>query len=182
MSSNSVVAKRYAKALFEVAQSKKIVEGVETELKAVVAALQADENFAKFLVHPNIASTDKVDVLKKAFAKNVSETTLNTLQLLVESGRESIIEDLLENYVSIANALTGSASAVVTTPKALSEKELVKVAAEFGKSIGKSVRAENVVDPSLLGGLTIRVGDRLYDGSLSGKLARLEKALNTTKA
>lgn len=179
MSSNSVVAKRYAKALFEVAQSKNIVEGVETELKVVVSALQSDENFAKFIVHPSIAKEEKVNVLKNAFAKNVSETVLNTLQLLVESGREAIIEELLENYVSIANALTGSASAVVTTPRALSDKELAAVAVEFGKSIGKTVRAENVVDPSLLGGLTIRVGDRLYDGSLSGKLARLEKSLIT---
>jgi F-type H+-transporting ATPase subunit delta len=179
MSSNSVVAKRYAKALFEVAQEKNIVEAVETELKAVVAALQADENFAKFIVHPNIASADKLAVLNKAFGKSVSETVLNTLSILVNTGRESIIEDLLENYVSIANALTGSASAIVTSPSALSEKELAAVAKEFGKAIGKSVRAENVVNPALLGGFTIQVGDRLYDASLSGKLARLEKSLIT---
>lgn len=182
MSSNSVVAKRYAKALFEVAQSSKNVEGVEADLKVIAAALQSNEDFAKFLVHPNIASNDKLDVLNKAFGGTVSETVLNTLGVLVESGRESIIEELLENYVSIANALTGSASAVVTTPKALSDKELDEVAKDFGKVIGKTVRAENVVDPALLGGLTIRVGDRLYDASLSGKLARLEKSLNTIKA
>jgi F-type H+-transporting ATPase subunit delta len=101
------------------------------------------------------------------------------LSILVNTGRESIIEDLLENYVSIANALTGSASAIVTSPSALSEKELAAVAKEFGKAIGKSVRAENVVNPALLGGFTIQVGDRLYDASLSGKLARLEKSLIT---
>lgn len=182
MSSNSVVAKRYAKALFEVAQSNKNVEGIEADLKVIAAALQANEDFAKFIVHPNIASNDKLDVLKKAFGGSVSETVLNTLGVLVESGRESIIEELLENYVSIANALTGSASAVVTTPQALSDKELDAVAKDFGKAIGKTVRAENIVDPALLGGLTIRVGDRLYDASLSGKLARLEKSLNTIKA
>ena len=148
-------------------------------MKLIVTALQTNEDFAKFIAHPNIASNDKLDVLNKVFGNSVSETVLNTFAILIKGDRESIAEELLNHYVSIANAQTGSVSAVVTTATLLTDEDLAKVSKTFGQSIGKTVRAEQVVDPSLLGGLTIRVGDRLYDASLSGKLARLEKSLNT---
>ncbi|MNT98611.1 ATP synthase subunit delta [compost metagenome] len=63
------------------------------------------------------------------------------------------------------------------TAIALSDEELAGVAAEFGKLAGKTIVAEQIVEPALLGGVQVRIGDRLYDGSLSGKLERLQKSL-----
>ncbi|WP_086626415.1 ATP synthase F1 subunit delta, partial [Escherichia coli] len=70
----------------------------------------------------------------------------------------------------------------VYTPVALSEQELQQVASTFSTLTSKQIRVESVIDKSLLGGLQIRVGDRLYDGSLSGKLKRLERTLNQSQA
>lgn len=181
MSSRAVVAKRYAKALFEVAQEKGIVDQVREELKGIVDTLHADADFSKFLLHPNINASDKLSVVGNVFA-NVSDTVSSVIHVLVNNGREAQIEELYQYYVQIANAATGSADAVVTTPQPLTEAEAAQVAAQFGQMIGKQIRITNVVDPSLLGGLSVRIGDRLYDGSLSSKLAKLEKSLNAVKA
>ena len=82
----------------------------------------------------------------------------------------------------IANEALGQANALVTTPLTLTAKESQEIAERFSIISGKKIQISSIVDPSLLGGLQVRIGDRLYDGSLSGKLARLEKSLEVSQA
>jgi F-type H+-transporting ATPase subunit delta len=84
-----------------------------------------------------------------------------------------------EAYTRIAGQALGQAHATVYTAKALTEQELSGVEAQFGGITGKKIIAEQIVEPALLGGIQVRIGDRLYDGSLSGKLDRLQKTLNS---
>lgn len=177
MSKETIVAKRYAKALFDVARERNKVADVERELQAIADALQANPDYVKLLEHPDIGAAVKATMLKEAFGANVSEEVLSTLQLLVQRGRESILRELVSKYSEIANDALGQAHAKVYTPKPLSEAESDQIIAAFGQITGKKIRIESFVDPSLLGGLQVRIGDRLYDGSLSGKLQKLEKSL-----
>lgn len=177
MSRQMIVAKRYAKALFEAAVDQKIVAEVETELKLITNLVAEDEDLRKFLEHPNIKTEDKINLLKNAFEAHVSPIVFNTIQLIISRGRESILASLLQYYVSIANEALGKANAIVYAPFELSQKEKEEVAQSFGKLTGKKIEVEHVVDESILGGLRVRIGDRLYDGSLSSKLANLEKSL-----
>lgn len=179
MSRDVVVAKRYAQALFDLASASKVVDQVEAELKVIVGVVKADDQLDKFLNLPNIQAEDKLQLLKESFGSAVSELVYNTLGLLIKRGRQSLIESLYESYVKIAGAATGQAQAVVYTAKSLSDAELAGVATQFEQLTGKKIVAEQIVDPSLLGGVKVRIGDRLYDGSLSGKLERLQKSLNS---
>jgi F-type H+-transporting ATPase subunit delta len=104
------------------------------------------------------------------------------LKLLIERGRESILTSLYNDFIDIADEALGQANATVYTPFALNEKEEREIAEGFGRLTGKKIRIETVIDPSLLGGIKVRIGDRLYDGSLAGKLARLQKNLNEAQA
>ncbi|MEF3305115.1 F0F1 ATP synthase subunit delta [Paenibacillus sp. GYB003] len=178
MSKETILAKRYARALFEVARERGKVAEVEQELGAIAAALNANPDYVKLLEHPNISASKKSAMLQQAFGANVSEEVLNTLQLLVKRGRESILRELVTGYSQIANDALGQAQAKVYTPLPLSDAESTRIAVAFGQVTGKRIRVENIVDRSLLGGLQVRIGDRLYDGSLSGKLKRIEKSLN----
>jgi F-type H+-transporting ATPase subunit delta len=180
--SDTVVAKRYAKALLEVAQSQNIVTAVEEDLRAVVQAIRDNGEFANLLSHPNVDTSVKVSMLKNVFEGKVSDAVLRTVTLLVERRRESLLPVLLLDYVRIVGEELGLAAAIVTTPAPLTQEEASSISEQFGKLTGKTIRVENVIDPSLLGGLTVRIGDRLYDGSLSGKLNRLQKTLNQAKA
>ncbi|MCD1260895.1 F0F1 ATP synthase subunit delta [Paenibacillus athensensis] len=180
--SDIVVAKRYARALFEVAQERNIVSQVEEELKSVVSAIRDNADLQKFLNHPSIGASVKTDLLKQIFEGKVAEPVWNTLRILIDRGREAIIQALVTDYEKIANEALGQATATVYTPTALSDAQLADIAAHFSKITGKTIRTSVVIEPSLLGGIQVRIGDRLYDGSLAGRLNRLAKSLNQAQA
>jgi len=179
MSRDIVVAKRYAQALFELAAAGKIVSQVENELKLIVDALESNEQLNKFLALPSVQTENKMQLLKDSFGAELSELVYSTLRLMIERGRQSVIPNLYDSYVKIAGAALGQAKAVVYTAKKLSDAELAGVATQFEGITGKKIVAEQVENPALLGGVQVRIGDRLYDGSLAGKLERLQKTLNS---
>ncbi|TJY41886.1 F0F1 ATP synthase subunit delta [Cohnella pontilimi] len=180
MSRGTVVTKRYAKALFELTQGQGVVSETEEQLKLIVEATQSDAEIRAFLAAPGIGTNSKIQVLRTAFGDKVSEFVLNTVSLLIERGRQGDLPALLEAFRHVSGDALGRADALVTSAKPLGEDEKNKLAGQFGSLIGKTVRVENVVDPALLGGLTVRIGDTLYDGSLRGKLDRLSKQLETS--
>ncbi|BFT68610.1 MULTISPECIES: F0F1 ATP synthase subunit delta [Paenibacillus] len=175
--SDIVVAKRYARALFEVAKDKGIISQVEEELKSVASAIRDNADLQKFLNHPNIGNTVKTDLLKQIFEGKVSEPVWNTLLVLIDKGRQAILSVLVGDYVKIANEALGQASATIYSAFTLTEAQQAEIASHFSKVTGKTIRVATVVEPKLLGGIQVRIGDRLYDGSLAGKLDRLSKAL-----
>jgi F-type H+-transporting ATPase subunit delta len=180
--SDIVVAKRYARALFEVAQEKGLIAQVEEELKSVANAIKGNADLQKFLNHPSVDNAVKKDLLKQIFEGQVSEPVWNTLQVLIDKGREDIVPALVHDYVKIANEAQGLANAIVYSAFALSENQIAEIAAHFKQITGKTLRVETAIDPKLLGGIQVRIGDRLYDGSISGKLERLAKSLKQTQA
>ncbi|MFS0725827.1 ATP synthase F1 subunit delta [Paenibacillus sp. 1P07SE] len=152
---------------------------VEDQLKLIVEAVQSDAEIGKFLASPNIESGKKLALLKQALGSHVSELVLDMLALLIARRRQGLLGEVYEAYTRVAADELGQARATIYTAQELSEVELKAVEAQFGALLAKVVRAEQVVQPNLLGGIQVRIGDRLYDGSLSGKLARLEKTLKT---
>lgn len=180
MSRGTVVAKRYAKALFQLALEQGLVSETENQLKLIVSVFESDAEVRAFLTAPNITLENKLKVLKSAFHDKASSIVLNTVSLLIERGREGELPAVLEAYLQVAGGALGRADAHVTSAKPLSEQETAKLADKFGTLLGKTVRVTNTVNPDLLGGITVRIGDTLYDGSLRGKLERLEKTLQTT--
>ncbi|MBO7748686.1 F0F1 ATP synthase subunit delta [Paenibacillus sp. MWE-103] len=179
MSRENAVAKRYAKALFELAQDNNAVADVEKQLKIVVDALTEDAQIRKFLALPNVEVGQKIAIIKGALSDKVSVMVLNTVELLIVRGRQGAIGEVYEAYTKVAGEALGQAHATIYTAKSLTNEELSKVSAQFGELVGKRIIAKQIVEPALLGGVQVRIGDRLYDGSLSGKLARLEKALKS---
>ena len=178
MSRDTVVAKRYAKALFEVASQQNETLEVEQQLKAVVEAIQSNEDIERFLTTPNISDVDKLNAINRALQGKLSQSVINTVDLLVKRRRMDILPDLLESYIKLKGESLGMADAVVYSTYPLDDSEIEAVATEFGQIAQRTIRVHNRIDESLLGGLKVIIGDTLYDGSISGKLARLEKSFN----
>lgn len=176
MSRDTVVSTRYAKALFEAASENGTVEETEQELKAIVEAFTHDADLRNFIATPNVSFEDKRRVLETAFAGKVSQPLVHTITLLIERGRYGIFSELLNSYTAIVSRTLKVVDAFVYTPYPLDEREQAEVTARFGQLSGKRIRVQNIVDKTLLGGLKVVIGDMLYDGSLSGKLNRLEKS------
>lgn len=176
MSRETVAAKRYAKALYEIAAQENRTLEVENELKSLAASFQAGDEVERFIFSPNVTEEVKWEVISKAIEGKLSKPVVSLAKLLVERGRFGLLPELLDSYIKISSEAMGVANAVVNSTYLLSEEEKNQVAEEFGALVNKKIRVENVVDKSLLGGVKVRIGDTLYDGSLAGKLERLEKS------
>lgn len=180
MSRSTVVAKRYAKALFELAREQNQVAETETQLHLLVDAIEKNADFRVFLAAPGIPAAKKLEALKESFAGQLLPIVLNTVGLLIERGRQEEIPGVMNAYMEIAGGVLGRVDAHVTSAQPLSLGDKDKLAKKFGALLNKTVRVHNDTDPSLLGGVKVRIGDTLYDGSLRGKLDRLDKALHSS--
>jgi F-type H+-transporting ATPase subunit delta len=179
MSRGTVAAKRYAKALFQLALEQGLVSETENQLKLIVSVVESDAEVRAFLTAPNITLDTKLKALQSAFNDKASAIVLSTVSLLIERGRQGELAAVLAAYLQVAGDVLNRAEAYVSSAKPLTEQEITQLTDKFGTLLGKTVRVTNTVNPELLGGMTVRIGDTLYDGSLRGKLERLEKSLQT---
>ncbi|WP_028776582.1 F0F1 ATP synthase subunit delta [Shimazuella kribbensis] len=174
--SNSLVAKRYGRALFEVAQGHSLLQEVEADLKLVLESLTSSD-IAKWLSHPATSAERKKAILENSFA-TVSAMTKNFLFLLVDEGRENELAGIVAEYRKLALEASNMAEAIVTTAYSMTTSEKAELITTFSKIIGKKLVIEEQVDSDILGGVIVQVGDRLYDGSLKTKLLRFQERLN----
>ncbi|WLD93168.1 F0F1 ATP synthase subunit delta [Alkalihalobacillus sp. AL-G] len=173
-----VVAKRYAAALFEVVREKGSLDQVEKELLKVNEVIQGNDRLLTVLNHPKISSDDKKSLLSKVFGDDLSEPVHNTLLLMVDRKRESMIPSLVDQYIELANEERGIADATVYSVRVLTESEQKAISESFAKHLNvNQLRVENVIDQDLVGGVKVKIGNRIFDGSISGKLNRIQRQL-----
>lgn len=173
----SMVAKRYALALFQIAKEQELLDRMEEELRVVKEVFTYNTDLNAVLKSPNLEAEKKKAILSEAFA-SMNPYLLNTLQLLIDRHRETELMAVVDEFIELANEERGIAEAEVYTTRPLTDAEREAISASFAAKIGKkSLRIENIVDSNLLGGVRLRIGNRIYDGSLRGKLDRLERKL-----
>jgi F-type H+-transporting ATPase subunit delta len=175
--SNTAVAKRYALALFEIAKEQNSLETIEQELRVVKSIFIENNEINTLLETPKIPLDKKKEIVKEAFI-TASPSVLNTLLLLTDRHRSGEIVAVVDAFIDLANEERGIAEATVYSVRPLSDDEKEALSSSFAKKVGKqSLRIENVTDDSLLGGIRVQIGNRIFDGSLVGKLNRLEREL-----
>lgn len=175
--SNTTVAKRYALALFQLAKEHQLLGQTEEELRVVKEVLDNSSDLKVVLKSPKVSVVKKKEMIKEAFS-GVNSFVLNTLMLLIDRHREDQIVEVADNFVELSNEEQGIAEAKVYSIRPLTGEEQQNISTSFAAKVGKkSLRIDNIVNSKLLGGLKLRIGNRIYDGSLRGKLDRLERKL-----
>jgi F-type H+-transporting ATPase subunit delta len=173
----SMVAKRYALALFQLVREQQLLDTVEEELRVVKEVFYVNEDLKAVLQSPKVSREKKKAILTNAFS-TVNKYVLNTLLLLVDRHRENEIMDVATEFSELANEERGIEAADVYSVRPLTDDERTGLSAYFAEKVGKkSLQIENIVDSELLGGIKVRIGNRIFDGSLRGKLDRLERTL-----
>ncbi|GGM32592.1 ATP synthase subunit delta [Paraliobacillus quinghaiensis] len=173
--SKALIAKRYAEALFQLAQKKEIVDSIESELLIVKEVFQQNPDFNTFLENPSLDGLKKKQLIDQAF-KDFSQEVHNTLKLLIDRHNEEVVPAIVDGFVALANELKGIGVATVYSVRKLSEDEKQQLATVFAKKLSlNSLKIDNVVDPSVIGGIKLKVGNTVYDGSVKGKLERIER-------
>jgi F-type H+-transporting ATPase subunit delta len=175
------IVRRYVKALFDVAHRQELVEQVGADLNALGAVLRGTPQLARVLRAPTIAPARKRALLRSVFGGRMNELTLRFLEMIVEKRREEILADAPPDFQRLSYEMLNILPAKVTSAVPLSAEERAALAAALGRRTGKRIELQEAVDPALIGGATLRIGDTIMDGSVRGRLRRLrERLLNPT--
>lgn len=178
MSSETVVAERYAKALIETAREAGCLDQVEGDLKSLQAMLDDSGDLRRMVYNPLFAAEDRRNALDALGQKAGFHThTINFLKVLVNNRRLRNVEPII-HAVSDARAVErGELTATVRTAHALDDKTQKQLADQLAKALGRSVNLDTEIDESLLGGLMVTVNSVMVDDSVATKLARLKSAM-----
>lgn len=174
---DKTLATGYLQALFELAKSKYQFEQVTSDLETVAELFKKNETLRKVLLHPSITRDEKTRLVKEIFAPHVSPLAKNFLLLLVAKRRENILDDLLEQYQAVADLVGGRSRAVVKTAVPLTEDRLARLKKALEDMTKRAVEVDAQVTPEILGGVIVRIGNRVIDGSVASRLKNLRKKL-----
>jgi F-type H+-transporting ATPase subunit delta len=176
MAASRGTARRYAEAGFQIAER----DGTMAEwLDALASAeeLLARPDLLRALANPAIPAAVRRDVLEQAAAGRVTGPPLRMLQLLTERGRVESLPDVAREFRRLHAQREGIVQASITSAAPLSQDELGLLRERLAAMTGGTVEVSVAVDPTLLGGVQVRLGDRLIDGSVRGRLERLRTKL-----
>jgi len=171
------VAITFVNALLEVAAKKGLFEQIEKDLALVSDVITKHGDVKKILFHPSITRNEKKMLIKKIFGTSASDLMTNFLNLLVDRRKEEILEFLPAIYKETVDSNKGVIKARVTTVAPLTENQMNGLKKHLDKLTGKKVEIEVVQDPQILGGIMIRVGNTMVDGSIAGRLKNLRTRL-----
>ncbi len=167
----------YAGALFEAAEERGELEEVLSDLGEFVAALHESEELRLFFYGGQIPERQKRRALD-GLTEGMKISTTNFLKVLVDNGREEILEEVLDRYEQLVKEHLGRIEVGVTTAVELSQEQLDRLKERLERTLeGKEVILETKVDPELIGGVVFRFGGRMMDGSIRGRLESLREGM-----
>lgn len=177
MQYSNALAVRYAQALFDLGKKHNKLDEQLAELVKVGLILSEHPALGRSLQSPTIPSTVKKTILQKVLTGRVSDTTLHFFYVLVDKNREIYLDSITHSYKDLLRQERGQIHVVVQSAGPLSPAVQQQVQARLREYTGKTVELTYEVDPELLGGLVIRIGDRIIDGSVRHQLSQIHERL-----
>lgn len=178
---NKSVARRYAEAFFDIARENNKIDEFQVELEKVVQAINEVDNLKDYMAHLLIPAAAKKDIIRQLFADQLSPVTLNFIMMIVDKKRESYIEVIVEEYKDMADESRNIAKVDLIAAKEVPDEDVKFLAEKLSASTGKTVQLKLKVDPALLGGVKLRMGDQIIDGTVAKKLEMLKEQLLQAK-
>lgn len=179
---SDALANIYAKSLFELAEQaggpEKIAE-IGSELETICELSRSERSFREFLASPLIARTARSESLKRIFSNRVTDITLRFLLVLNDKGRLAHLEQINAALDRMVQESYGRVEVDVFTPSRLDEAQLATLRSRIHSALGKEPVLHPYTDRSMIGGIKLRIGDQLIDGSIASRLRRLRQGLNT---
>lgn len=173
-----LVSKTYGDALFKLAIEENILDTTASEAQAVLDAFAENDELSKLLNHPKVTREEKIKVIENIFKGNYSDTIVGFLVIIVQKGRYNDIPSIFEYFLEQVMEYKNIGTAKVTSAVPLSKEEKAEVEKRL-LEVTKYVEfnMDYTVDPALIGGLVIRIGDRVVDSSIRTKINSMAKEL-----
>jgi F-type H+-transporting ATPase subunit delta len=171
---DTTIAKNYAEALLELARRAEDPAGWGKLMRDVANGMQEDVTVQRFLESPKVSEQQKNEVFFQAFGDRVPRHFLRFLQTLVRKRRQMLIPQIATEYDKLLDIHEGRLHANVTVAREASTADATRIAEQLSRVMGKNVVPHMNVNPAILGGVVVRIGDTVMDGSVRRRLARLK--------
>ncbi len=171
---DSQAGKRYAQAAFGIARDSGTIAVWRSDL-ADIASVLAASPVSSILADTKIALSERLEMTAKIL--DIAPPALNLAKLLIQKGRSLDAGAVATAFTRFADEFEGIAKATVTTAVAISAEQLAAIEAQLSQSLGRRVQATPAVDPALVGGVVVRIGDQIVDGSIRTRLQSLRREL-----
>lgn len=173
-----LISKTYGDALFEAAMDKNSIDSMFDEAKAVLESLSLNPDFGKLMNHPKILKEEKLKVLEEVFKGRVCDEMVGFMAIIVKKDRFAEIEEILGYFISKVKEYKGIGVASVTTPFEMNELQKDAVVSKLLATTSyQEMEMHYDVNEDLIGGMVIRIGDRVVDSSIRTKLEELKRQL-----
>lgn len=171
----SKVAKRYAQGLLNFTQESGNTDSVFTEMGDIVKTIEKSKELQSFFASPIIDVKKKVSIALEIF-KDFSPVTKSMLQLIIKQGRESQMQNIAQEYINKVEDMNGVQRITITSASALSSENISNIlkSSELVNHDNK-FDVKSIINPEILGGYILRVGDQQVDASVKSKLSKLKK-------
>ena len=173
----TTIARNYAEALLTLARKAEDPAGWGKMLADVATAMGSDVTLRRFLESPKIEAAQKKEIIRKALQDRAPRLLVRYLETLIANRRQMLIPEISTEYFNLLDELEGRIHADVTVAKTPSDDETASIAANLSRTLGKTVVPHVRVDPAILGGVVVRVGDTVMDGSVRKRLATLKRRM-----
>jgi len=171
----NIVARRYAKALFTLGVKEKAADTFGKDLAGLAGAMSASPDLLKLFKSPSFNTQEKKAVLNDVVAKlNMAPLSVNFLSVLADKGRLDCLPDIQETYAELLDDMSGVVRGKLTTAMELPAKRQKDIKAKLEKKSGKKLVLDFGVESAILGGVVLRVGDKVLDASLRAQLQLLK--------
>jgi F-type H+-transporting ATPase subunit delta len=173
----SRIAKRYAKALFELAQEENALNQVSKDFELIRDLLKNSKDFHQFTKNPLISIIERKKILDKIFLEKISETSNNFLKMISQKKRLDYLDEITARYFDFVKADAGVVEGELFAVVELKSSQIKKIKENMERLTGKEVILNEIIDPNILGGFIVKVGDLVIDNSIRNQLERLRKQL-----
>ncbi len=172
-----LVSKTYANALFELALEEQLIDQILAEYEFVANSYDEFPEFLNIINSPKVSADDKKKIIDDIYGTQVSELLTNFLKLLIDKKRSDVMVEVYGDYKKLVEAQKGLVVAKVESVIPLEANEIKNLEAKLNQVTGKTVTVNNVINPDIMGGLVVKVGDKVIDGSIKRKLENLKHEL-----
>ncbi len=175
--SQTIAANRYAKALFELAKEKNVVSETVADLRQAKIVFTESKDLFNLLENPKFSADKKNELVSTIFA-DAQPIVVDALKVLLDKKRINEAVSVFEAFIRIANDAAGIEDAIVLSTETLTEEQIQRISSTFAKKVGKnSLNITNEIDPSLIGGIKLIIGNQIYDNSIVSKMNGLRREL-----
>ena len=172
-----LVGNRYASALFEAGMDLDKIQIFNKELEFLKEVFEGEEKLLQILHHPKIKKSEKRDLIDSIFKERISQEMMNFIYILIDKRREDHILEIVEEYKNLYNKHENIINVVAITAVPMEDKAKNKLITVLKDKLKKTIELTNKIDTGVMGGVLLKVEDKLIDGTVKGQLESIGKAI-----